>query len=166
MSKFKISRRPVGLLDVISQLLENGEYFGPLPEGVISVDLVTPEAVKVMFADRVDYNLFCEIAIEEGYKIDAAGYTPRVVDEGNIIARVGSKSDPGLDCNIFIYIFPPLIGAMSIYMRSAAIRFGILNPENNKLDMEKLLAYNLKVIRLVEKYRKRRYKDIIRELET
>ncbi|MBS7648117.1 MAG: hypothetical protein QXK89_07505 [Candidatus Bathyarchaeia archaeon] len=166
MDDSRASSRAVSLLDVISRLFESGEYFGDLPAGVINVELITSEAVRVMFVDKVDCDLFCIIAVEEGYSIDARGYAPRIIDRGNIIARVGSRSDPGADRNIFIYLFPTSPGAMSMYMKAAAIRFGILNPATNKINMEKLLKHNMKVIRLIERYRKTRYKDLIREMET
>mgnify|MGYP000008669835 CR=1 FL=1 len=165
----KVSRFPygaVGLLDVISSLIESGGYFGRLPVGVKSVEMVTSESVRVMFIDRVDYDLLYRIAVKSGFSVNARGYSPRIIDDkGNIVARVGSRSDPGADRNIFIYIFPASTGLMSMYMRVIATRYGILNPSTNKINVEKLLKYNLKVIGLVEKYRKSRYKNLIRELK-
>jgi len=164
MSSSKGSYKTVSLLDVISCIFEDGGYFGDLPVGVEAVEVMTPESIRIMFIDRVDYNLFCRLAIEDGYTIDSGSYSPRIVYRGNIVARVGSKSDPGADRNIFVYIFPSSIGAMSTYMRAAAIRYGILNPTTNRINMEKLLKYNLKVIGLVEKYRKSRYQNLISKL--
>ncbi|MEM1602055.1 MAG: hypothetical protein QXR74_06300 [Candidatus Bathyarchaeia archaeon] len=155
----------MGLLEVISKVFEDGVYFGVLPEGVMGIELVTPEIVRITFVDRVDQNLFCKIAIEEGYSIDARGYAPRAVDKGNIVARVGSKSDPGADRSIFLYLFPKSAEAMSTYMRAIATRLGILNPDNGRINAEKLLKYNLRIIRLVERYRKSRYKNLIKGSE-
>lgn len=156
--------RDIGLLEVISKLFENGEYFGPLPVGVANVELVTSETVRITFTNKVDCNLLCRIAIEEGYSIDAGGYSLRIVDKGHIIARVGSRSDPGADFNIFIYLFPAS-GVMSLYMRSVAISHKILDPQTNKVSVERLLGYNQKIVRLVEKYRKSRYQNLIEKLE-
>ncbi|MEM2341789.1 MAG: hypothetical protein QXX94_05220 [Candidatus Bathyarchaeia archaeon] len=153
-------REDVSLLDVISSLFEGDEYFDALPVGVVNVELVTSESVRVMFSNRVDYNLLCRVSLEEGYSIDASWYTPRIVDKGHIIARVGSRSDPGEDHNIFIYLFPAS-GIMSTYMRAAAIGHKIIDPKTNRIDMGRLLRYNLKVIKLVEKYRKIRYQNLI-----
>jgi len=159
-----ISHRDIGLLEVISKLFENGEYFGPLPVGVANIELITSETVRITFTNKVDCNMLCKIAIEKGYSIDASGYSPRIVDKGHIIARVGSRSDPGAEYNIFIYLFPTS-GIMSIYMRSAAIRHKILDPKTSKLNVERLLKYNQKIIRLVERYRRSRYQDLIEKLE-
>lgn len=156
--------RDIGLLEVISKLFENGEYFGPLPVGVANVELVTSETVRITFTNKVDCNLLCRIAIEEGYSIDAGRYSLRIVDKGHIIARVGSRSDPGADFNIFIYLFPAS-GVMSLYMRSVAISHKILDPQTNKVSVERLLGYNQKIVRLVEKYRKSRYQNLIEKLE-
>ncbi|MCX8171727.1 MAG: hypothetical protein N3E47_07195 [Candidatus Bathyarchaeota archaeon] len=151
----------MGLLEVISRIFESGEYFGALPDGVISVDLITPEIVRVTFIDKVDFNLFCEIAIGEGYSIDAQGYAPRIVDKGNIVARIGGRSDPGAERSVFLYLFPASVEAMSMYMKAVAMRLGVLNSEAGKINIEKLLRYNLKVIGLVEKYRRSRYKSLV-----
>ncbi|MEM1507709.1 MAG: hypothetical protein QXU02_06115 [Candidatus Bathyarchaeia archaeon] len=155
----------MGLLEVISRIFEGGEYLGILPEGVVGVDLVTPEIVRVTFVDKVDHNLFYEIAVKEGFSVDAQGYAPRIVDKGNIVARIGSRSDPGAERSIFMYLFPSSAEAMSIYMRATAVRLGVLNPENGRINVEKLLKYNLKVIGLVERYRKNRYKNLIADNE-
>ena len=165
MRDSRLPYKAIGLLDVISSLIERGGYFGRLPVGVRSVEMVTPESIRVMFIDRVDHNLLYQVAIKSGFSVDARGYAPRIIDKGNIVARVGSRSDPGADRNIFIYIFPASTNLMSMYTRVIAARHGILNPSTNKINMEKLLKYNLKVIGLVEKYRKNRYKNLIRELK-
>ncbi|MEM2719114.1 MAG: hypothetical protein QXJ13_07785 [Candidatus Bathyarchaeia archaeon] len=127
----------------------------------MSVDLITPEIVRVTFVDKVDCDLFCGIAVKEGYSVDSQGYSPRIVDKGNIIARIGSRSDPGAERSVFLYLFPASFGAMSMYMKSVAVRLGVLNPNNGRINIEKLLKYNLRVIGLIEKYRKSRYKNLI-----
>ena len=159
--KYKI----IGLLDVIFSLLEKGVYFGFLPVGVSRIERMTLEAVRVMFVDRVDRDLLRRIAVKNGFSVDTGRYAPRIVDRGHIVARVGSRSDPGGDRNIFIYLFPASIELMSMYMRVTAIRYGILDSLASKMNIEKLLNYNLKVMRLVEKYRRSRYRNLIRELK-
>ena len=165
MKASRLPHKAIGLFDVISSLIERGIYLGKLPVGVKSVEMVTSESIRIMFIDRIDYNLLYQVAVRSGFSVDARGYPPRIVDKGNIVARVGSRSDPGADRNIFIYIFPTSANSMSMYMRVIAARYGILDPLNNKINVEKLLRYNLKVIGFVEKYRKNRYKNLIKELK-
>lgn len=147
--------RKVTLLDVVSELTEKTVYTGPLPDGVSRVDSVTPEAIRVTFTGRVDRRLLCSIAVEEGFTVDAGSYPPRIVDNGHIVARVGSRSDPGGDRTVYIYLFPASSKLMNPYIEVTAVRYGILDPATKQVDLGKLLDCNLKIVGLVEKYRRR-----------
>lgn len=161
MRELGFKRKTINLLDVILDLIEKGVYFDLLPKGVSQIEIVTPEAIRVLFIERVDCNLLQKIALKSGFSINIGRNGLRIEDRGHIIARVGSRSDPGEDRNIFIYLFPNSPRLMSMYMRATAIRFGILDSSASKINVEKLINYNLRVIGLVEKYRKKWYQNLI-----
>jgi len=154
------------LLGVISELLEGGGSSFQLPLGVERVERVTPEAVRIEFADEVDYGLLYSLAAEEGYIVEEGSFTPRVIDNGMILARVGSRSDPRGKHNIFIYLFPNATEQMNAYMETVAVRYGILDLQTRKINLQRFYEHNFKVIRLVEGYRRRRYESMIRRLES
>jgi len=161
MRELRFKRDVVSLLDVILDLIEKGAYSGFLPKGVSHVEVMTPEAIRVMFIEKVDCNLLQQIALKNGFSINVGRHGLRIEDRGHIIARVGSRSDPGGDRDIFIYLFPSSPELMSMYMRATAIRFGILDSSASRINVEKFINYNLKVIGLVEKYRKKWYQNLI-----
>jgi len=145
------------LLDAISELFQGQSSSVNLPLGVKKIERVTSEAVRIQFKDKVDQNLLCHLAYEEGYLVQKGDFTPRVVDKGTIVARVGSQSDPGKKQNIFIYLIPRKKEEMSTYTKAIALRNGVLNRETAEIDSTKSSKHNLKVIRLVERYRKSMY---------
>lgn len=151
------------ILEVVSELLDGKELPSNLPSGVEKVERVTSEAIRIELADQVDYDLLYRVAAEEGYGIKAGGFAPRVVDKGRIVARVGSESDPGGRRDIFIYLLPPTADEMSMYTRAIAIRDGVLNAETGKINSERFYQYNLRVVRLVENYRKVKYHRLMRK---
>jgi len=153
------------LLDVISELFDEGTLSLDLPSGVEKVERVTSEAVRVKFVDKVDYDLLYMVAAKEGYSVEAGSFALRVMNKGTIVARVGSQSDPGGEHNMFIYLHPPLVEQMSTYRKAIAVRDGVLNQETGKMNLERFYKYNLKVIRLVEKYRKSKYQSLTRRLQ-
>lgn len=165
MAKSELGEKIKSLLDVISELFGGEDSSFDLPVGVEEFTRVTPEAVRIRFSDEVDCDLLCSVAAEEGYVIKAGTFSPRLMDKGTIVARVGSRSDPGGACNIFIYLLPPVVEQMSTYRKVTAVQVGVLDPETGKMNLEKFYEYNLRLIRLVEKYRKGRYESMTRKLE-
>lgn len=155
---------PMNLLEAISDLFE-GKAPTNLPSGVEKVERVTPESVRIKFFDEVDDGLLSRIADEEGYIVRAKGFTPRIIEKGTIVVRVGSRSDPGRRCDVYLYLFPPEKSQMSTYRRIVAQREGVLNPETGEINLEKLYGYNLRIIKLIERYRRERYRNITTRLE-
>jgi len=153
------------LLDVISDVFaENTSSFDP-PLGVERVEKIDFDVIRVQFIDDVDCDLFCREAVKRGYRVEKGRFAPRIIWKGTIIARVGSRSDPAKQRSIFIYLIPFDKKKMSTYREVAAIRHGIIDPRTGLVNFEKFLQYNLKVIKLVEGYRKIRYESLSKRLE-
>jgi len=159
-----MTRRKGTLLGVISDIFaENASSFDP-PVGVELIEKVNSDTVRVQFIDDVDCDLLCREAIKEGYRVERGRFTPRIIYDGTIIARVGSQSDPAKQRSIFIYLIPFDEGEMNMYRKVAAVRHGVMDPRTGRMNFEKFLEYNLKVIRLLERYRKIRYKSLSKRL--
>lgn len=153
------------LLEVISELFNAEDSFFDPPSGVEKVERVTFDAVRIKFVEKVDRDLLYRVASEEGYIVEAGYFAPRVIDKGTIVARVGSQSDPGGESDMFIYLFPPFVEQMSMYRKVVGARDGVLDSESGRIDLERFYECNLRVIRLVEKYRRSRYESLRRKLE-
>jgi len=67
-----------------------------------------------------------------------------------------SESDAGDRSVLYLYLFPPEMGEISVYRKVVAEREGVLHPSTDAVNLEKLHGYNLEVIRLVSKYLRRR----------
>jgi len=160
-----MKKRRGTLLDVISDIFaEKTSLFEP-PLGVEDVEKVDSDIMRVQFISDIDCDLLCREAIKEGYTVRRGWFTPRIIWNGTIIARVGSKSDRARRRNIFIYLIPPNAEEMSTYRKVVAIQHGVLDPRTNKVDPEKFLWYNLRIIKLLENYRKAKYEKIRERLE-
>jgi len=53
---------------------------------------------------------------------------------------------------------------MSMYRRIVAVRKGVLDIGTGSIDYERFYQYNLKIIRLTERYRKEKYQNIAKRL--
>jgi hypothetical protein len=160
-----MTRRRGTLLDVISDVFaENRSHFDP-PIGVERVEKVDSDVIRVQFIDDVDYDLLCREAIKEGYRVEMGRFAPRVVYKGTIIARVGSESDLAKGRSIFIYLIPSSRRKMSTYRGVTAVRHGVMDPRTGRVNLAKFFQYNLKVIRLLERYRRARYEGLSKRLE-
>jgi len=153
------------LLDAISEVFAESDEPSNLPMGVEQVEKIDSDVVRVQFIDEVDCNLLCKEAIREGYGVAGNGFTPRIVHKGTIIARVGGRSDPAKQRSIFIYLIPSDKKEMNTYREVVAVRHGVLDPRTGLINSEKFLKYNLRVIRLLERYRKLRYESLSKRLE-
>ncbi|MBS7642464.1 MAG: hypothetical protein QW374_06540 [Candidatus Bathyarchaeia archaeon] len=109
------------------------------------------------FKDKIDHNLLSSIALSEGYTIDYGSYKLRILDKGVIVARVGSKSDKGSERSVFLYLIPSSIEVMNLYDKCAASIHGILDEECGRIDLGKLVGYNLKILRMIDRYWAYRY---------
>ena len=153
------------LLDIISGLFEDGgSSFQDLPLGVEKVERITLDSIRINFSDEVDCELLTRIAEDEGYIVKSESVAPRVIDRGTIVARVGSRSDPGRRRDLFLYLIPSDEKRMSMYRRVVAARKGVLDIETGRIDFERFYQYNLKIIRLMERYRKEKYQNIAERL--
>ena len=158
-------RRKGTLLGVISDVFaENTSSFDP-PLGVEKVEKVDSDVIRIQFTDDVDCDLFCREAIKEGYRVEQGIFAPRIICKGSIIARVGSRSDPEKRRSVFIYLIPFDRREMSTYREVVAVRHGVIDPRTGRVNFEKCLQYNLKVIRLLERYRKTKYESLSKRLE-
>ena len=160
-----MTRRKYTLLDVISDVFGESSKSSDLPIGVEHVEKVDSDTIRVQFIDEVDCDLLCKEAIREGYSVARGEFTPRIVYKGTIIARVGGRSDPARQRSVFIYLIPPDKREMSTYREVVAVRHGVLDPRTGLVNSEKFLQFNLKVIRLLERYRKMRYESLSKRLE-
>ena len=152
------------LLDVISGLFEDGGSLSQdLPLGVEKVEKITLDSIRINFSDEVDCELLTRIAEDEGYIVKSESVAPRVIDKGTIVARVGSRSDPGRRRDLFLYLIPSDEERMSMYRRVVAARKGVLDIETGRIDYERFYQYNLRIIRLMERYRKE-YQNIAERL--
>ena len=153
------------MLGVISDVFaENASSFD-LPLGVERIEKVNSDVIRVQFIDDVDCGLLCREAIKEGYCIAKGEFTPRIICNGTIIARVGSESDSAKQRSIFIYLIPFDEKEMNTYRKVAAVRHGVMDPRTSHMNFEKFLEYNVKVIRLLDRYRKARYESLSKRLE-
>jgi len=153
------------LLDIISGLFEDGgSSFQDLPLGVEKVEKITLDSIRINFSDEVDCELLTRIAEDEGYIVKSESVAPRVIDKGTIVARVGSRSDPGRRRDLFLYLIPSDEERMSMYRRVVAARKGVLDIETGRIDYERFYQYNLRIIRLMERYRKEKYQNIAERL--
>ena len=153
------------LLDIISGLFEDGgSSFQDLPLGVEKVEKITLDSIRINFSDEVDCELLTRIAEDEGYIVKSESVAPRVIDRGTIVARVGSRSDPGRRRDLFLYLIPSDEKRMSMYRRVVAARKGVLDIETGRIDYERFYQYNLRIIRLMERYRKEKYQNIAERL--
>jgi len=153
------------LLDIISGLFEDGgSSFQDLPLGVEKVEKITLDSIRINFSDEVDCELLTRIAEDEGYIVKSESVAPRVIDRGTIVARVGSRSDPGRRRDLFLYLIPSDEKRMSMYRRVVAARKGVLDMETGRIDYERFYQYNLRIIRVMERYRKEKYQNIAEKL--
>jgi len=153
------------LFDVISELFDKaGSLSQDLPLGVEKVERITLDSIRINFSDEVECELLTGIAEDEGYIVKSESVAPRVMDKGTIVARVGSRSDPGKRRDLFLYLIPSNEKQMSMYRRVIAARKGVLDIETGKIDYERFYQYNLRIIRLTERYRKEKYQNIAKRL--
>ena len=150
-------RCSTGLIEAISDVFESKTAIPGLPKGIEKIERVTLEAVRIRFKDKVDEELLSRIAEDEGYAFEKGTWALRVLKEGAIIARVGSRSDAGGRLNLYIYPFPPEIGKTSVYRKMLAEREDILDPSLHKVNLERLHEFNLRLVKLVDRYLKERY---------
>jgi len=153
------------MLDVISDIFAEGTSSFDPPLGVELIEKVGSDVIRIQFRDDVDCDLLCREAVKEGYRVERGGFTPRIIYNGTIIARVGSESDPAKQRSVFIYLIPSDKRKMSTYREVTAVRHGVLDPRTGRVNFEKFLQYNLRVIRLLERYRKARYESLSKRLE-
>jgi len=149
-------RRSGSLLQSISDLFD-GKASSVLPAGIEKIERATIEAVRVRFEDKIDEELLARIAVEEGYVTEKGSFALRVVKDGAIVARAGSRSDVGGRFDLYIYLFPPEMGKISVYRKVVAHREGILEPSTSKVSFENLYRFNLNVITLVSRYIEEKY---------
>lgn len=153
------------LFDVISELFdEGGSLSQDLPLGVEKIERITIDSIRINFSEEIDCELLTRIAEDEGYIVKSQSASPRVIDKGTIVARVGSRSDPGKRRNLFLYLIPSNEKRMSMYRRIVAARKGVLDIETGSIDYERFYQYNLRIIRLTERYRKEKYQNIAKRL--
>lgn len=150
-------RYSTSLIQAISDVFKSKAAIPGLPKGVEKIERVTLEAVGIRLTDKVDEELLSQIAEDEGYAFERGTWPLRVIKEGAIIARVGSRSDAGGRLNLYIYPFPPEMERISVYRRMLAEREGILDPSLPKIDLERLHEFNLQLMKLVNRYLKERY---------
>jgi len=148
--------RAANLLQAISDLFDGRTPSG-LPTGIEKIERVTLEAVRLKFEDEIDEKLLGRIAEEEGYTTEKGSFALRVVKDGTIVARVGSRSDAGAGSDLYLYLFPPEMGEISIYGRIVAQREAVLDPSTGEKNLGNLYLFNLKVIKLVSRYIEQRY---------
>jgi len=158
-------RRRGTLIGVISDVFAEEASSFDLPIGVEWIEKVGSDVIRIQFVDDVDCDLLCREAVKEGHRVEKGSFTPRIICKGTIIARVGSKSDLKKKRSIFIYLIPFDRKEMSTYREVVAVRHGVIDPRTGLVNYEKCLRYNLKVIRLLERYRKTRYESLSKRLE-
>jgi len=145
------------LIEVILSMMEGGVYKNSPLHGVSEIDIINRNTVRVTFRDKIDCSILSSIALEEGYTVDSGSYKPRIMDRGTIVIRVGSRSDRGGDRSLFLYLIPSSIDSMNTYDKCIASMHGILDIDGNKIDLGKLVNYNLRILKVVEKYWEYRY---------
>ncbi|MCX8162101.1 MAG: hypothetical protein N3E44_03795 [Candidatus Bathyarchaeota archaeon] len=145
------------LLEAILSILDDGIYKNTLPYGVSEIEAIGHSIVRVTFKDRIEQELLSLIALSEGYTIDYGSYELRILDRGVIVIRVGSRSDKGGGRSIFVYLIPASVDAMNLYEKCVASMQGILDEEYGEMDLDRLIDYNLRILRIVDEYWKCRY---------
>jgi|GEM_PF-1715385 hypothetical protein len=145
------------LIEVILSTMDGDVRRNPSLYGVSEIDIINRNTVRVTFKDKIDCNILSSIALGEGYTVDSGSYKPRIMDRGAIVIRVGSRSDRGGDRSLFLYLIPSSIDSMSIYDKCIASMHGILDIDGNKINLERLVNYNLRILKVVEKYWEYRY---------
>jgi len=148
--------RSGSLLQSILDLFD-GKAPSDFPAGIGKIERATIEAVRVKFEDETDEELLARIAKEEGYATEKGSFALRVVKDGAIVARAGSRSDVGGRFDLYVYLFPPEMGKISVYQKVVARREGVLEPSTGKVSFENLYRFNLKVISLVSRYIEEKY---------
>ena len=150
--------RETSLLEVVSKIFseERVVLASNLPPGVERVERVTVEAVRIKLSEKVDEDLLSSVSREEGYQVVKGEFSLRVLRRGAIIARVGSRSDPDGSFDLYVYPIPPKLDGLSIYRRILAEREGVVDPKTGKINLEKFYDFNMGIIRLVNKYLKRK----------
>ena len=153
------------LFDIISNLFDERRLSRDLPIGVVKVERVTPDSIRINFSDEVDCELLTRIGEEEGYLVKSEKVAPRVIDRGAIVARVGSRSDPGKRRDLFIYLIPPDEKEMSMYRKVVAAREDVLDLKTGRIDYEEFFEYNLRIVRFAEGYRREKYHSVKKRLK-
>ena len=153
------------MLGIISDVFAENRSHLDLPLGVECVEKIDSDVIRVQFIDDVDYDLLCREAIKEGYRVEMGRFAPRIIYKGTIIARVGSESDPAKRRSVFIYLIPSSMREMSTYREVTAVRHGVMDPRTGHVNLERFFKYNLKVIKLLERYRRARYEGLSKRLE-
>ncbi len=147
----------VSLLQAISDLFDLKAAPMFLPEGIMKIERVTFEAIRIEFRDKIDEELLSRIAKEEGCATEKGSFPLRVVKNGTIIARVGSESDIGGHFDLYLYLFPPEMEKISLYSKLVAKREDVLDRSTGEIDLENLHRFNFKVIKVANRYIKERY---------
>ena len=153
------------LFSIVSKLFDERRSSEDLPIGVENVQRITSDSIRINFTDEVDSKLLARIAEEEGFIVKSEKIAPRVMDRGTIVARVGSRSDPGKQRDLFIYLIPPDERQMSMYRKVVATRENVLDPKTGRIDYEEFFEYNLRIVRLAEKYRREKYHSMKKRLK-
>jgi len=149
--------RSVSLLQAISDLFDLNAAPMFLPESIVKIERVMLEAIRIEFRDKIDEELLSRIAKEEGCTTEKGSFPLRVVINGTIIARVGSESDIGGRFDVYLYLFPPEMGKISLYSKLVAKREGVLDRSTGEIDLENLYRFNFRVIKVASRYVKERY---------
>jgi len=145
------------LIEAILSMMDGYVYRDSPLYGVSEINIINRNTVRVTFRDKIDCNILSSIALGEGYTVDSGSYKPRVMDRGTIIIRVGSRSDKGGDRSLFVYLIPPSIDSMNMYDKCIASMQGILDMDGNRIDLERFINYNLRILKVVERYWEYRY---------
>ncbi|MFQ6095462.1 MAG: hypothetical protein ACE5NN_04900 [Candidatus Bathyarchaeia archaeon] len=153
------------LFDIISNLFDEQSSSLDLPVGVEKVERITSDCIRINFSEEVDCELLTGISEEEGYVVKSEKIAPRVIDKGTIVARVGSRSDPGRRRDLFIYLIPPDEEQMSVYRKVVAAREDVLDLKTGRMNYEEFYRYNLRIIRLAERYRREKYQSVKERLK-
>ncbi|RLI13282.1 hypothetical protein DRO35_00660 [Candidatus Bathyarchaeota archaeon] len=160
-----MKKRRGTLLDAISDIFVGKTPIFKPPLGVEEIEKIDSDIVRIQFVDDIDCDLLCKEAIKEGYTVKRGWFTPRIIWDGTIIARVGGESDMTGQRSVFTYLIPPNEKEMSTYRRIVAIQHEVLDQRTNRINSEKFLWYNLRVIKLLENYRKTKYERLRERLE-
>jgi len=149
--------RSVSLLQAISDLFDFNATSMFLPKGIAKIERVTIEAIRIEFHDKIDEGLLSRIAKEEGFATEKGSFPLRVVKNGTIIVRVGSESDIGGGFDLYLYLFPAEMQKISLYTKLVAEREDILDRSTGEINLGNLHKFNLKVVKMANRYTKERY---------